>query len=94
MADVIAELLVTEASIEKLGARRISIDEARQLPRNVHVTVRKPHEVPDAKRRLLIGRTDGGRAVTLVIERTVDPTTWLIITGWDATDRERRILES
>lgn len=43
---------------------------------------------------LFIGRTDGGRAATLVIERTVDPTTWLIITGWDAAERERRILES
>jgi hypothetical protein len=94
MADLIAELLVTDASIEKLGARGISIDEAQQLPRNAHITVRQPREISDVKRRLLIGRTDGGRAVTLVIERTVDPTTWLIITGWDAAARERRILKS
>lgn len=40
MANVIAELLVTEAAIEKLGARGISIEEARQLPRNANVTVR------------------------------------------------------
>jgi hypothetical protein len=46
------------------------------------------------KRRLLIGRTDGGRAVTLVIERTVDPATWLIVTGWDSTEPERKILEA
>jgi hypothetical protein len=30
--------------------------------------------------------------LTLVIEQTVDPTTWLIVTGWDATTAERRIL--
>jgi Phage integrase family len=42
--------------------------------------------------RLLIGRTDGGRVLTLVIERTVDPTTWLIVTGWGATLAERRML--
>jgi hypothetical protein len=46
-----------------------------------------------ATRRVLIGRTGGGRVLTLVIERTLDPTTWLIITGWSATDRERILLE-
>ena len=44
-------------------------------------------------RRLIIGRTDGGRALTLVVERTREPTTWLIVTGWEATARERKILD-
>jgi hypothetical protein len=39
---------------------------------------------------MLIGQTDGGRVLTLVIERTLDSTTWLIVTGWPATDRERK----
>jgi hypothetical protein len=30
--------------------------------------------------------------VTLVVERTREPTTWVIITGWEATARERKIL--
>lgn len=59
MADAIAELLVTEAAVEKLGARGISIEEARQLPRNANITVRNPHDDRPVKRRLLIGRTDG-----------------------------------
>jgi hypothetical protein len=42
----------------------------------------------------MIGHTDGGRVLTLVVERTSDPTTWLIVTGWDATPRERRLLGS
>lgn len=92
MADAIAELLATEAAVEKLGARGISIEEARQLPRNVNITVRNPRDATPAKRRLLIGRTDGGRTLTLVIEQTTDPTTWLVVTGWEATDRERRIV--
>jgi hypothetical protein len=33
------------------------------------------------------------RALTLVIERTVDPTTWLIVTGWSSTATERKLLE-
>jgi hypothetical protein len=43
MSDVVHELLATEAAIGKLGARTISADEAGQLARNEHVTVRNPH---------------------------------------------------
>lgn len=94
MADVIHELIATEAARKKLGARRISAAEVAQLPRNRHTTLRNPRRAgDDGKRRLLVGRTDGGRALTLVIERTVDPTTWLIVTGWTATSRERRIID-
>jgi uncharacterized DUF497 family protein len=93
MHDAIAELLVTETAIDKLGARSIATHDARQVPRNDHVVVRNPREASPGKRRLLIGRTDGGRALTLVIEQTVDPTTWLIITGWDSSARERKLLE-
>jgi len=28
-------------------------------------------------------------ALLYVVERTMEPTTWLIVTGWDATDAER-----
>jgi hypothetical protein len=90
--DTIAELLVTEAAIDKLGARGITTNDARQVPRNAHFLVRNPHEAPTGKRRLLIGRTNGGRSLTLVLERTVDPTTWLIVTGWDSSPRERKLL--
>ncbi|MGH2842685.1 MAG: hypothetical protein ACRDKL_03755 [Solirubrobacteraceae bacterium] len=92
--EAIAELLVTEAAIDKFGARAISTDEARQIPRNAHVLVRNPRGESPGKRRLLIGSTNGGRALTLVVEQTVDPTTWLIVTGWDSSPRERRLLPS
>jgi hypothetical protein len=55
--------------------------------------VRNPNKTSPGKRQLLIGRSDGGRALTLVvIEQTVDPTTWLIVTGWDSSPRERKLL--
>lgn len=93
MPDAVHELQATEAALTKLGARDISGDEAGPLPRNRHVIVRNPHagREPDT-RRLLIATTDGGRAVTLVVERTIDLTTWLIVTGWSATDGERSLL--
>lgn len=91
MASPIGELLATEAAIDKLGARHISVGEAQQVPRNTHVSVRNPRN-GDTTRRLPIGRTDGGRHLTLVVENTIDPTTWLIVTGWEATDDERRLV--
>lgn len=60
MPDVIAELLATEAAIDKLGGRGTTTHEARQIPRNAHFVVRNPHKTSFGKRRLLIGRTDGG----------------------------------
>lgn len=81
-------------SRDKLGARGISAAEAEQIPRNRHAMARNPRgprEPP--KRLLLVGRTDGGRVLTLVVERTLDPTTWVVVTGWSSTDAERRLLE-
>jgi hypothetical protein len=69
----INRLLITDVTLDKLGARGISGEEAEQLPRNNHVTARRPHKGRDPhKRVLLIGYTDGRSALTLVIERTVD----------------------
>jgi uncharacterized DUF497 family protein len=93
MPDVVHELLATEAALGKLGARNISADEAGQVARNKYVTVRNPRGRESEKRRLMIGTTDGGRTLTLVIERTIEPTTWLIVTGWSSTDAERTLLE-
>lgn len=90
----ISQLLATDVALDKLGARGIAAGNVHQLLGNDHVVVRNPHEggEPDA-RRLLIGITNGGAALTVVVERTVDPTTWLIVTGWSSTAVERNLLE-
>ena len=93
MADIVHQLLATDVALDKLGARGISAQEAEQLPRNEHVTVGDPRGGEAGERRLLIGRTDGGRPLTLVIERTIEPTTWLVVTGWSSTEAERKILQ-
>lgn len=97
MPPTISNLLVTEAALDKLGARNISDDEAEQLPRNPHVTVTNVRGQRDRaqppERRVLVGQTNGGRTLTLVIEETLDPEGWLIITGWDSTPAERRLLD-
>jgi hypothetical protein len=94
VADRVHQLLVTDVALDKLGARQIAAVDAEQLLRNPHVIVRNPRSPANpGKRRLLIGRTDGGRALTLVIERTADPESWLIVTGWSSTASERTMFE-
>jgi hypothetical protein len=91
----VLDLRITRAALQKLGARGISVKEAEQVPRNRHASVRNPRDAGRVSPgRLLIGRTDGGAPLTLVIEQTADPGTWLIVTGWRSTQTERRIIES
>jgi uncharacterized DUF497 family protein len=90
----VSHLDASDVARMKLGARGISLAEARQLPRNRYKTERGPRAPrSEADRVILIGRTDGGRALTLVIERTLDPNSWEIVTGWTASPRERNVLE-
>lgn len=75
---------------------RASPNEIRQLLANAHVTTDNPagpNPLSGAERHLLIGRTHGGRVLTVVIEATLDPTTWLPVTAWSSDAAERKILE-
>jgi hypothetical protein len=95
----VSELLAPDVAAEKLSAHGISVAEAQQLPRNTHVTLRNKGGAQRDRRKLrkrwlLIGNTDGGRTLTLVIEQTNDPTSWLIVTGWRTPSKRRRIPKS
>lgn len=93
MPDVVRELLATPVAIEKLGARGISVTEADQVFKNTHRMLRNPKSRSGwPERRMLIGLTDGRRCLTLVVEQTVEPTSWLIVTGWESSDAERKML--
>ena len=92
MPDVVHQLVATQRALDKLAARKISAGEPTEMRHNRYVIVRNPRD-PE-RRRFLIGSTDGGRVLTIVIEQTVDPTTWLIVTGCNSTERERKILSA
>jgi hypothetical protein len=95
--DVVRELSLTVAAIKKLGRRGISRREVEQLTDNRYVIGpnrgRRRHSASKMRvRRIVVGHTDGGRALTLVVERTGEPTSWTVVTGWNSTKRERRLL--
>ncbi|HJZ36466.1 MAG TPA: hypothetical protein VJ204_09365 [Solirubrobacterales bacterium] len=89
----VSHLDASDVARMKLGARGISVEEARQLPHNRHQLEPNPRAPKgDEHRSLLIGRTDGGRILTLVVEPTSDPISWVIVTGWTASPRERKVV--
>jgi hypothetical protein len=89
----VSHLEASDITRMKLGARGISVAEARQLTHNRYETGPNPREPrSEGRRRMLIGQTDGGRVLTLVIEPTPDPISWVIVTGWTASPRERKVL--
>jgi len=97
MAEVIHELSLTVAAIKKLGRRGISRREVEQLTDNRYVIApnrgRRRHSAYKMRtRRIVVGRTNGGRALTLVVQRTTEATSWTVVTGWNSTKRERRML--
>jgi hypothetical protein len=79
----IHELEVPDFACVKLGRRNISAEEAEQLPLNRYRMGPNPRSPHGRARQLLVGETNGGRRLELVIEPTEEPTTWRVITGWD-----------
>ena len=90
----ILQLKAGDVARAKLGARGISVAEARQLLHNRNAVIRNPRRRRwNDDRQMLVGQTDGGRVLTLVVERTFDPISWVIVTGWTADSRERKVID-
>jgi hypothetical protein len=95
--DVVRELSLTVTAIKKLGTRGISRREVEQLINNRYVIApnrgrRRRGARRIRTRRIVVGRTNGGRMLTLVVQRTPEPTSWTVVTGWNSTKPERKML--
>jgi hypothetical protein len=84
----VRKLEVSDRVGEKLGRRGISAAEAEQLPGNQHGFGKNPRAPRDSAQQFLVGETNGGRWLDLVVEPTHDPAVWIVITGWES-DRRR-----
>ncbi|MGZ6692925.1 MAG: hypothetical protein ACXVHQ_36650 [Solirubrobacteraceae bacterium] len=75
---------------EHLGQHGIAPEEVEQLTGNPYVTARNARGPEN--RIFMIGQTDGGRMLTIVLEATHDEVIWRPITGWSSTAREQKLL--
>lgn len=73
---------------EHLGEHGLTPELVRQVLSNRHMTMENPRK---EERVLLIGETHGGTILTVSLEPTRDPGTWRPVTGWNATDAERKL---
>lgn len=79
-----------EPNAEHIAEHGITDLEVDQLLSNAHLIVPKRKR---SRRMLLIGRTNGGRVLTVVIERTRHSGTWRPITAWNAASHELKALK-
>ena len=73
---------------EHLARHGLTPGLVRQVLANRHITVENPKQ---EERVLLIGETHGGTLVTISLAPTRDPGTWRPVTGWSATEAERKL---
>jgi hypothetical protein len=85
-------LIFNPLAEEKLAGRGISTVEANELVGNTSVTTRNPHPRVTGS-VLLIGRTNGGRPLTLALYPTFDESVWMVASGWDSKPSEISALE-
>lgn len=86
---LIARMIFTAPVMAKLARRGISFDEVEQLPANGARSKRNPHPRTLGS-RFLIGPTNGGRILTVVLEpdRT-DDAIWHVRTAWVSNAAEQ-----
>ena len=87
----ITELEFDEDNEGKLATHHIAAAEVLQILEN-QFTVRRNKKNRTGARQL-IGVTNGGRALTIILAPTRMAERWRPITGWDSTPAERRFLQ-
>lgn len=88
---LIVKFITNDLGFAKLGRRGISLSEIEQMRRNGAVVVRNPR-AREAGSRLVIGRTYGGRMLTVVaVPSPFDSAIWHVRTAWESSTRERRL---
>lgn len=82
-------MFVSEAAAAKLARRGITAYDVEQLPKNGALSKRNPRPRMSGS-RFLIGPTQGGRILTVVVEpEPVDKGAWHVRTAWDSSVAEQ-----
>jgi len=84
-AVLIAVLLFSETTVEKLADHAITPEEARQVNDGDRIVIRNPRPRV-AGSVLMIGPTHGGRILTVVLNpEPMDAGAWHVRTAWEAS---------
>lgn len=82
---------VTQAVRNKLAARGIDEWEPHEVAFGRYVLLRnKKHRAASHR---LVGRTEAGRMLTILVRETEEDGIWDVRNGWDSSDGERTLYE-
>ena len=81
-----------DKNTDHIARHGVDPDEIEQISGNDYVTARNKHD-PENRVRM-IGQTNGGRTLTVVLEATRDDVIWRPVTAWDSTSEERGLLNA
>ncbi len=82
---LIAVLLFSEVTVEKLAGHAISLEEVRQVSDGDRAVIANPRPRVEGS-VLMIGPTHGGRVLTVVLNpEPMDAGTWHVRTAWPAS---------
>lgn len=84
----IVEVEFDDYNEAELAAHQITPYEVMQILRN-RFTVRRNRRNRSGERQL-IGETDGGRMLTIILATTTESDRWRPVAGWDSSPQERR----
>lgn len=87
---LIIELEFDDYNEEELARHDIKPREVMEILQNRY-TVRR-NKKARAGNRQLIGETNGGRVLTIILAETLVAGRWRPVTGWEATEPERSAL--
>lgn len=87
----IEALSMGDRAHRKLQARGIEEWEPYEVLFNRWVVLRNKKQRAASHR--LVGRTDAGRLLTLLVRETEDRGTWEVLNGWDTSKGERTLFE-
>lgn len=77
--------MFSETTIDKLAGHAITPEEVRQVSDNERIVLRNPRPRVDGS-VLMIGPTDGGRILTVVLNPdALDSGAWHVRTAWQAS---------
>ena len=83
----IDELRISAGAADELARHAVDPDEA------LDVLWDDPYFCRDKEsgRRQMIGRSVGGRLLTIIVEPTIEPLVWDVVTGWPADKGEQTV---
>lgn len=87
----ITVLILDRHNIDEMARHAVSSVEVQQVIFNRHVTVANPRG--ESGSILLIGRSDGGRILTVPLAPTDDPGTWRPATAFDASRHQMTLFQ-